>query len=73
MSKNVSTDLLNILQNNIEVYSYVTEQSPCGELQLCIHPFSCTSKSQDLKMTCNDLLVVKVNCWSYVFNIIKYI
>ena len=26
-----------------------------------------------LKMICNDLLVVKVNCWSYVFNIMKYI
>ena len=26
-----------------------------------------------LKMICNDFLVVKVNCWSYVFNIIKSI
>jgi len=25
-----------------------------------------------LKMICNDFLVVKVNCWSYVFNIMKY-
>jgi len=24
-----------------------------------------------LKMICNDFLVVKVNCWSYVFNIIQ--
>ena len=23
-------------------------------------------------MICNDFLVVKVNCWSYVFNIMKY-
>ena len=28
--------------------------------------------SRPLKMICNDLLVVKVNCWSYVFNIMKY-
>jgi len=27
---------------------------------------------QALKMICNDFLVVKVNCWSYVFNIMKY-
>jgi len=27
----------------------------------------------DLKMICNDFLVVKVNCWSYVFNIIQSI
>ena len=26
-----------------------------------------------LKMICNDFLVVKVNCWSYVFNIIQSI
>jgi len=26
----------------------------------------------DLKMICNDFLVVKVNCCSYVFNIMKY-
>jgi len=26
----------------------------------------------DLKMICNDFLVVKVNCWSYVFDIMKY-
>jgi len=26
-----------------------------------------------LKMICNDFLVVKANCWSYVFNIMKYI
>ena len=26
-----------------------------------------------LKMICNDFLVVKVNCWSCVFNIIKSI
>ena len=25
-----------------------------------------------LKMICNDFLVVKVNCWSYVFDIMKY-
>ena len=25
-----------------------------------------------LKMICNDFLVVKVNRWSYVFNIMKY-
>jgi len=25
-----------------------------------------------LKMICNDFLVVKVNCWSYVFKIMKY-
>ena len=25
-----------------------------------------------LKMICNDFLVVKVNCWSYVCNIMKY-
>jgi len=25
-----------------------------------------------LKMICNDFLVVKVNCWSHVFNITKY-
>jgi len=31
-----------------------------------------TSVAVTLKMICNDLLVVKVNCWSYVFNIIKY-
>jgi len=30
---------------------------------------SCLLKS--LKMICNDFLVVKVNCWSYVFNITK--
>ena len=28
---------------------------------------------RDLKMICNDFLVVKVNCWSYVFNIIQSI
>jgi len=28
--------------------------------------------SKELKMICNDFLVVKVNCWSYVFNIMKY-
>jgi len=27
----------------------------------------------DLKMICNDFLVVKVNCWSNVFNIIQSI
>ena len=39
----------------------------------------CRDKSQvslkslpTLKMICNDFLVVKVNCWSYVFNIMKY-
>jgi len=26
-----------------------------------------------LKMICNDFLVVKVNCWLYVFNIMKYV
>ena len=26
-----------------------------------------------LKMICNDFLVVKVNCWSFVFNIIQSI
>jgi len=26
-----------------------------------------------LKVICNDFLVVKVNCWSYLFNIIKSI
>jgi len=26
-----------------------------------------------LKMICNDFLVVKVNCWWYVFNIIQSI
>ena len=26
-----------------------------------------------LKVICNDFLVVKVNCWSHVFNIIKSI
>ena len=26
-----------------------------------------------LKMICNDFLVVKVNCWAYVFNIIQSI
>jgi len=26
-----------------------------------------------LKMICNDFLVVKVNCWSYVFNIFQSI
>jgi len=26
-----------------------------------------------LKLICNDFLVVKVNCWSYVFNIIRFI
>jgi len=25
-----------------------------------------------LKMICNDFLVVKLNCWSYAFNIMKY-
>ena len=29
-------------------------------------------KLSTLKMICNDFLVVKVNCWSYVFNIMKY-
>ena len=28
--------------------------------------------STSLKVICNDFLVVKVNCWSYVFNIMKY-
>jgi len=28
---------------------------------------------QFLKMICNDFLVVKVNCWSNVFNIIESI
>ena len=27
--------------------------------------------AKSLKMICNDFLVVKVNCWSYVFNIMK--
>jgi len=26
-----------------------------------------------LKMICNDFLVVKVNCWLYVLNIMKHI
>jgi len=26
-----------------------------------------------LMMICNDFLIVKVNCWLYVFNIMKYI
>ena len=29
--------------------------------------------SVTLKVICNEFLVVKVNCWSYVFNIIKSI
>jgi len=32
----------------------------------------CWSLTNCLKMICNDFLVVKVNCWSYVFNIMKY-
>jgi len=31
-----------------------------------------TSHHTALKMICNGFLVVKVNCWSYVFNIVKY-
>jgi len=34
--------------------------------------FACVCKVA-LKMICNDFLVVKVNCWSNVFNIIKSI
>jgi len=31
------------------------------------------NKLKVLKMICNDFLVVRVNCWSYVFNIIQSI
>jgi len=34
-------------------------------------PLRGRSPDGSLKMICNDFLVVKVNCWSYVFNIIK--
>ena len=30
-----------------------------------------TNKTGGLKMICNDFLVVRVNCWSYVFNIMN--
>jgi len=32
----------------------------------------CWARKRPLKMICNDFLVVRVNCWSYVFNIMKY-
>jgi len=46
------------------------------EVGKCAHDWRANalmnSMIKDLKMICNDFLVVKVNCWSYVFNIMKY-
>ena len=56
-------------------------------IRLCVHVWNLTYNSThsalgslmptlslklNLKMICNDFLVVKVNWWSYVFNIMKY-
>ena len=35
-------------------------------------PVMLRHSKKGLKMICNDFLVVKVNCWSYLFNIMKY-
>ena len=43
----------------------------CGDNTL--QDFSDRKVQIPLKMICNDFLVVKVNCWSNVFNIIKSI
>ena len=44
-------------------------------LTACVHEGSAlifVYTCNPLKMICNDFLVVKVNCWSYVFNTMKY-
>ena len=55
-----------------EIIQHNGEESYTEKVVVTFSFYTCY-KREPLKMICNDFLVVKVNCWSYVFNIVKSI
>ena len=46
-------------------------QFPSQQVNCCLKFLFVIIVMRVLKVICNDFLVVKVNCWSHVFNIIQ--